>query len=157
EAHRTGAEAPDDLLGRLHLRQRDRPARRRADLQQPPQRRAPRRVLVDRASVLAVARVGGALAHGLVRAPVARERRPDLPAAAPPTRWLRGADGRGVPEGVPAGAPPRAHAAARQQFGGGEWRGGGVTLRGLLRELGRAAPADPRGGPREVPVDQLPA
>src|SRR4029077_3958104 len=50
EAHRAGAEAFDDLAGRLYLLERDRLARAGSDLQQPPQGRLAGRVVVDRAS-----------------------------------------------------------------------------------------------------------
>ncbi len=157
EAHRTGAEALDDLARRLDLLERDRAllALAAADLQQAAQRRAAGGILVDELCVLAVLRERRAVAHRRVRGAVALQRRADV-AVGRAHGVLDERDRLGVPHVVLAVAPPGVDAADGQQLVLRRRVGARVALERLAREHVRADPADTRRGPREMRVDQVP-
>jgi hypothetical protein len=161
---RDGSSPPSPVFERpprLDLRERDRVRARvacAADLQQAPQSRPARGVLVDHARVLAVLLERRALAHGRVRLAVALQRGAHVTVGGA-HRLLHERDRLGIPHVVLAVAAPCVDAADRQQLlAGAAVRRirAGMTLERLRREHVDADAADARGGVGEVLVDQLP-
>ena len=154
EAHRTCAEALDDLARRLDLLERDRGRATISDLQQAAQGRFARCILVDRARVLAVLLEGGAVAHVLVCRLVALQGGCHVTVGRA-DGVLDQRDRLGVPHVVLAVAPPRVDTADRKQLVLRGRVGTGVALERLLGQDSLADPADARGRSREMSPDQL--